>query len=71
MSVRQAKGKKHLKYIKRKAMRLWKETKWQPGLWDECLKTALKDHRERIQSESLSKDIQEQMSLCDRNGWIG
>ena len=52
-------------------MRLWKETKWQPGLWDECLKTALKDHRERIQSESLSKDIQEQMSLCDRNGWIG
>ena len=73
MHVRQAKGKKHIRYIYRRAMRLWKSAKWQRGLWDECLRTALENHRKRIETELIDNIREQQVEFhcCDRNGWIG
>ncbi len=69
--VRQAKGKKHMKNMKRKAMRVWKTLGFEKGLFGECLKEVLKKHRERIH-EDINKQRQQELQLCcDNNGWIG
>lgn len=46
--VRQAAGLKHCRNIKRAAKRLWKQSNYQQGLWDECLKSAIEHHRKRV-----------------------
>jgi len=54
-------------------MRLWKNTKWEKGLWDACLRTALENHCKNIQKE-IENGIREQQvefQSCDKNGWIG
>ena len=61
MNTRQARGKKHKKYIKKQAMRIWKDAHYQKGLWDDCLKTALENHRQRIQFEETSKALTEKL----------
>jgi len=72
MRVRQARGKKHLKLIKRRAMRLWMKNKCQYGLWDHCLKITIENHRKSIQEEIVSKIRDQQAEFqCDVNGWIG
>lgn len=75
MSVRQLKGRKHIKLIRKQAMRLWRDAFYQKDLWKECLKTAIENHRLQVESEIISKKIQKQLSFqsfqCDTNGWIG
>jgi hypothetical protein len=76
MHVRQSKGKRHIKFIRLKAMRIWKASKYKRGLYGECLKTALENHRLRVEkeiSDKKYKSIREQLtfSCCDQNGWMG
>ena len=68
MNVRQVKGKNHLRYIKRKGMIIWKKTGHEKGLWEQCLKAALKNHCLKIQKENIKKQL---VFNCDENGWIG
>lgn len=49
--VRQLKGKKHIRYIKRKAMRLWKGVNFEQGLRNDCLQEILKRHRESVAAD--------------------
>lgn len=72
MSIRQAKGKKHCKNIKRRAMRLWRHSQYQKGLWDDCLKACIEHHRRKVETEileSILKQRQEQLAFCDRHEW--
>ena len=78
MHVRQAKGKRHIKFIRRKAMRIWKASKYKRGLYEQCLRTALETHRLRVKEEITGKKettIREQLTPsccdCDKNGWVG
>lgn len=51
MSVFQAKGKIHLRYIRDRAWELWKESGWQSGAKDDFLRQALREHVETLQKE--------------------
>lgn len=73
---RQARGLKHCKNIKRKAMRLWKQSNYQKGLWDTCLKECIKRHRKKVEQENkkrleeLEIRRQEELNFYNVNGWI-
>ena len=80
--VKQSKGKKHILYIRREAMKLWKLTNFQKGLRDDCLKETLERHRLKVESEikksrekiiDQQKHYQQELSLSsfDMNGWAG
>ena len=78
--VRQAKGKKHCKYIKKKALQMWRATNYQDGMWIECLKTCIEKHRQSVADEIMnerravaqeSRRAQRELAFCDNNGWIG
>ena len=74
--VRQLKGMKHAKLIKKRAMKMWRKTySLRRDLWKPCLKAAMEEHRRKIEMEIVSKKIEEQLSFegsfpCDTNGWI-
>jgi len=46
--LRQATGLKHCKNIRRIAKRIWKQSNYRYGAWDECLRIALRKHCEKI-----------------------
>lgn len=63
MAVRQLKGLHHCKLIKRRAKKMWQKTEWQKGMWDQCLRTAIENHRRQIAAELVSKRVQEQLKF--------
>ncbi len=81
--VRQPKGKKHIRMIRRRMMRLWKSINFEKGMRDDCLKEILKRHREKVAEEikknrkKVAEDSKSQQgnlyltSQCDNNGWVG
>ncbi len=78
--VRQAKGKKHILYIRRKAMKLWKLTDFQQGLRDDCLRETLERQRLKVAEEieknrnkvvEQQKEFEYSNSSFDLNGWAG
>ena len=79
--VRQPKGKKHIRMIHRRALRLWKEIDCEKGMKLDCIKEVLKKHRERLYQELEEKEKElrlrkEEYSKfseyhCDNNGWLG
>lgn len=59
-------------------MRIWKASKYQRGLYEQCLRTALETHRLRVEKEieeatgkTIRKQLEFSSSACDANGWIG
>lgn len=73
MAIRQARGKKHCKNIKRRAMRLWKQSHYEKGLWDSCLRACIDRHRQKVEREileSIAKQRQEQLAFCDQNNLV-
>ena len=75
MVVRQLKGMKHAKLIKRRAKKMWRACGAQSGAWDACLRQAIEEHRLKIEAEIISKNVENQLALasfqCDNNGWVG
>lgn len=63
MAVRQLKGLKHCTLIKRRAKKIWKQSKCQPGLWDACLKAAIENHRREMEAEVISRNVQHQLAF--------
>ena len=63
MAVRQLKGLVHCRLIKRRAKRIWKKTNLERGLWDQCLKTAIENHRREVEAEVISKNVQMQLAF--------
>jgi len=73
--VLQLKGKKHIRYIRRKALRLWEGVNREEELRNDCLREILERHRKKLHvdlQESRKKiveltrespsDIQEEFS---------
>lgn len=44
----QKKGKLHIDYIKGLAIAYWAKLNWKPGTYPQCLRDAMKEHREYI-----------------------
>jgi len=59
MAVRQLKGLYHCKLIKRIAKRKWRkmDPKWKEGAWEECLKAAIDEHREKCKAEAVAHNV--------------
>jgi len=60
---RQLKGLNHCRLIKRRAKRIWKKSKFQHGMWNDCLKTAIEEHRLKVEACIISHRIQEQLQF--------
>ena len=81
--VRQPKGHKHIRMIRRRMMRLWKSLNFEKGMRDDCLLEVLKRHRQKVEIEILKnrndvesivreqKEFSYSSGKCDNNGWIG
>ena len=58
---RQAGGLKHCKNIRRIAKRIWKDSNYRYGAWDECLRKALRSHAENIyRSQRIREELKAQ-----------
>ena len=62
--VLQAPGKKHLKYIKGRAIRLWESRGMVNGKLRECIKEILKDHRESLVSQIKEHSTPHRCDYC-------
>lgn len=58
--LRQAGGLKHCKNIRRIAKRIWKKSNYRYGDWDECLRSALRLHREKMYK---TQKVREEISV--------
>lgn len=61
--VHQPKGLNHCRMIKRRAKQIWKKTNWQRDMWNDCLKTAINDHRRQVEAYIISESIQTHLAL--------
>lgn len=69
--ARQARGKKHVMNMRRKARRLWQTVNYDKDLRDECVREVLKRHRQSLIEDFAKHRQQELQFCCDNNGWIG